>query len=464
MDVHKGDETFQFDKLKLTSPNGIVGGSYLTKYSYNGNKAPLYIQTNKTRSKQGIVVANKKAYIDILITNDDSDFIDWIANLEKYSIDLLFEKRNLWFTEELDKHDIENSFTPPIRPFKSGQSYLVRVNLELNRISPHNQAFLCKVFDENRRISPVEYVTSDHQIISIIEFQGIKFTKRNFQIELILRQVLVVPDLPLFETCIISPPNVPQNNNYSAHQSQYENSEVVECGTNKQMSNNVNNNENNNDNENGDNSITYETADLIKRAEYLGEDTLNIVCRDERTISDAILNCSEPADRDLVGYDNGSLKHFELTEVDIDFNNIPNTIDVEQPTFNLDSNNIDDNKTPALTTSQSSNSSGVTQNKRESSNAWKNMNETNNNSVTLKKHKDVLYEMYKTAKRKAQDAKKIAIRAYLEAKEIKAAYMLDDLEDSESNSDSDSDSDLGMKIGRGSGSKSNSTIHKKISQ
>jgi hypothetical protein len=274
--------------------------------------------------------------------------------------------------------------------------------------------------------------------------------------------VLVVPDLPLFETCIISPPNVPQNNNYSAHQSQYENSEVVECGTNKQMSNNVNNSVNNNDNENGDNSITYETADLIKRAEYLGEDTLNIVCRDERTISDAILNCSEPADRDLVGYDNGSLKHFELTEVDIDFNNIPNTIDVEQPTFNLDSNNIDDNKTPALTTSQSSNSSGVTQNKRESSNAWKNMNETNNNSVTLKKHKDVLYEMYKTAKRKAQDAKKIAIRAYLEAKEIKAAYMLDDLEDSESNSDSDSD--LGMKIGRGSGSKSNSTIHKKISQ
>ena len=460
MDVHKADETFQFDKLTLTSPNGIVGGSYLTKYSYHGSKTPLYIQTNKTRSKQGIVVVNKKAYIDILITNDDSDFIDWIANLEKYSIDLLFEKRNLWFTEELDKNDIENSFTPPIRTYKSGQSYLVRVNLELNRLSAHNQPFLCKVFDENRRIAPVEYVTSDHQIISIIEFQGIKFTKRNFQIELILRQVLVVPDVPLFETCIISPPNVIQNNNYSAPQSQYENREVVECETNKQMSNNVNNNEN----ENRDISITYETADIIKTAEYLGEDTSNIVCRDERTISDAILNCSESADREVVGNDHGSLKHFELTEVDIDFNNIPNTIDVEQPTFNLDSNNIHDNKNPASTTSQSSNSSGVTQDKRESSNAWKNMNETNNNAVTLKKHKDVLYEMYKTAKRKAQDAKKIAIRAYLEAKEIKAAYMLDDLEDSDSDSDSDSDLDLEMKIGRGSRLKSNSTIHKKISQ
>lgn len=460
MDVHKADETFQFDKLTLTSPNGIVGGSYLTKYSYHGSKTPLYIQTNKTRSKQGIVVANKKAYIDILITNDDSEFIDWIANLEKYSIDLLFEKRNLWFTEELDKHDIENSFTPPIRPFKSGQSYLVRVNLELNRMSAHNQPFLCKVFDENRRIAPVEYVTSDHKIISIIEFQGIKFTKRNFQIELILRQVLVVPDLPLFETCIISQPNAIQNNDYTAHQSQYENSGVVEYEKNKQMSNNVNNNKN----DNRDNSITYETADIIKTAEYLGEDTSNIVCRDERSISDAILNCSEPADREVLGNDHGSLKHFELTEVDIDFNNIPNTIDVEQATFNLDSNNIHDNKNHASITSQSSNSSRGTQDKRESSYAWKNMNETNNNAVTLKKHKDVLYEMYKTAKRKAQDAKKIAIRAYLEAKEIKAAYMLDDLEDSDSDSYSDSDSDLEMKTGRESRLKTNSTIHKKISQ
>jgi hypothetical protein len=55
----------------------------------------------------------------------------------------------------------------------------------------------------------------------------------------------------------------------------------------------------------------------------------------------------------------------------------------------------------------------------------------------LKKHKDVIYEMYKVAKRKAQEAKKAAIRAYLEAKEIKASYLLDDLESASSESDED---------------------------
>ena len=55
--------------------------------------------------------------------------------------------------------------------------------------------------------------------------------------------------------------------------------------------------------------------------------------------------------------------------------------------------------------------------------------------ITLKKHKDVLYEMYKVAKRKAQEAKKVAIRTYLEAKEIKAAYLLDNSDLSDSDND-----------------------------
>jgi hypothetical protein len=44
--------------------------------------------------------------------------------------------------------------------------------------------------------------------------------------------------------------------------------------------------------------------------------------------------------------------------------------------------------------------------------------------------------MYKVAKHKAHEMKKAAIRAYLEAKEIKAKYLLDDLDDYTSDEDS----------------------------
>lgn len=408
MNVHNADDSFQFDKLTLTPPNGVVGGLYLTKYAYNGSKSPLYIQTPKTTSKQGIVVAGKKAHIDILVTNSDTDFIEWIANLEKQSVDLLFEKRHLWFTEELDKSDIENSFTPVIRPFKSGQSFLVRVNLELNRLSTHNQPFLCKVFDENRKIVDVEYVKPEHQIMSIIEFQGIKFTKRNFQLEIFMRQVLVIPDVPLFDTCVIS-------------------------SSSSQISRPV--------------EINVETRDIIQSApepepapepapavlsevinttttEHLGEDASfrdaslqlheSLYDSPENTTNNTMMNDPE----------SGSLKHFEFTEVDIDFNNISDTIDVEPASFDIDRSAADAATHAAPSASQ------------KKQNIWK-----NGGHVTLKKHKEVLYEMYKVAKRKAQEAKKAAIRAYLEAKEIKATYMLDDLEDSDSGgSDSGSDS------------------------
>ena len=52
-------------------------------------------------------------------------------------------------------------------------------------------------------------------------------------------------------------------------------------------------------------------------------------------------------------------------------------------------------------------------------------------SVVLKPHNDIYYERYKEARKRALAAKNIALQAFLEAKEIKHKYNLDDI-DSES--------------------------------
>ena len=52
------------------------------------------------------------------------------------------------------------------------------------------------------------------------------------------------------------------------------------------------------------------------------------------------------------------------------------------------------------------------------------------NSMKLKKPNEVYIEMYKSAKNKAKLAKRLAIQAYLESKEIKRTYMLDEMDDS----------------------------------
>ena len=52
-------------------------------------------------------------------------------------------------------------------------------------------------------------------------------------------------------------------------------------------------------------------------------------------------------------------------------------------------------------------------------------------TMTLKKPNQVYYEIYKAAREKAKKSKREAIQAFLEAKNIKKTYMLDDIYDSD---------------------------------
>jgi len=57
-------------------------------------------------------------------------------------------------------------------------------------------------------------------------------------------------------------------------------------------------------------------------------------------------------------------------------------------------------------------------------------------SIELKKPNEVYYEIYRAARERAKHMRKVALEAFLEAKQIKSRYMLTDIDDSD-------DSDLG---------------------
>jgi hypothetical protein len=60
-------------------------------------------------------------------------------------------------------------------------------------------------------------------------------------------------------------------------------------------------------------------------------------------------------------------------------------------------------------------------------------------SIQLKKPNQVYFELYVEARKKAKDAKKNAILAYLEVKNIKKTYMIDNTIDSDSDFDAEID-------------------------
>jgi hypothetical protein len=196
--ILKPNNNFDFSNISLAHPSGIQGGAYFTKIQYN-NK-PLYIETPKSLSKQGFVQNGKKIYCDLMFDNNDDEFIRWLENLENKCQELIYNKSESWFENKLELSDIESAFASPIRVYKSGKYYLVRVNVKM---SYNTNIPNIKIYNESETPLTIEDVTVENHMISILEVQGIKFTSRNFQIEIELKQSMILSSDKIFDNCLI---------------------------------------------------------------------------------------------------------------------------------------------------------------------------------------------------------------------------------------------------------------------
>ena len=122
--IFSPNDKFDFTQISLAHPNGLQGGSYFTKISNKDD--PLYIQTPKCSTRQGIITSGKKIYCDLMFSNENESFIQWMENLESEIQHRIYAKRNVWFHSDLELCDIESAFTSPMRIYKSGKYYLVR--------------------------------------------------------------------------------------------------------------------------------------------------------------------------------------------------------------------------------------------------------------------------------------------------------------------------------------------------
>jgi hypothetical protein len=370
-DIIEPTMDYDFSKLYFGPPSTLAGGAYFTRIMYNTNKS-LFIQTPKSLTKQGFIKSGKKIYTDLMFDNNDTVFINWIENLETRCQELIYSKRESWFETKLEKDDIESAFTSPFKIFKSGKYYLLRVNVKPN----------IKIYDEKDQIITTESITSDKNIISILEIQGLKFTSRNFQIEIELKQSMVVSPDPFLDGCFIKKPNKKQPIKEELVQ------ELVQ---------------------------EYEQVDLDNLINKSVQDLANNNTTTESNIIDKenIPDFSEPIDLE-VSFDE-PLENDAITKTE---NN--NILDLEEANIELDVEDLEPKEEipEDPTILKEVDLSSTLDNSLE--------------TIQLKKPNQVYYEIYQKAREKAKDAKKNAILAYLEMKNIKKTYMLDDIDESDS--------------------------------
>jgi len=390
------NETFDFSKLTLAHPVGIQGGAYFTKIEYN--KKPLYIQTIKSQTRQGFVKTGKKYYCDLMFDKNAESLIHWFENLEEKCQKLIFEKRDTWFQNSLEESDIETAFSSTIRVYKSGKFYLVRTNVKNNQ----NNLPSIKIYNEHQISLNIEDVNSETNIISILEIQGIKFTTRNFQIEIELKQVMVLDNEPLFDNCLIK---------FNKELPQLKDQPILKGFANANIDDELN-------------IEIHDKIDLAKVNKIDLEKTYNK--------SNNILEELEPID---IMIDNEVEETKETKETtDLNINN-----ELELTDYEIEINAIEKNENISLDFED------LTEDIEEKSDELKEINNfdlslgNNTETMQLKKPNQVYFELYKEARNKAKIAKKNALLAYLEAKNIKKTYMIENLNDSDSDIDDEID-------------------------
>ena len=195
-DIFDTNVDFPFDKISLITPTSVAGGVYFSKIMIN--KRQLYIQSPKCKTKQGVVKTGKKIHADLVFSNDDEEFIQWIEMLELTVRKHIFTNREKWFDTDLDEDDIESYFSPTVKIFKSGKQYLMRVN-----VSQRIGSAPLKIYDENEIDVEMESINETTPMITILEIQGVRCSAKSFQIDIELKQIMVLKPVNIFEKCII---------------------------------------------------------------------------------------------------------------------------------------------------------------------------------------------------------------------------------------------------------------------
>lgn len=373
--IYEPNDIFDFKKLFLVKPIVMNGNNFFIRYLMN--ERPLYIQPPKCILKQGFIRAGKKIYCDFVFTNENVDFIRWIENLETISQVKVFENREKWFETELEMHDIENSFTSPLKIFKSGKCYVLRVNVPC-------VMGVCnlKIYDENENEINPENLNENENIMAILEVKGIKCSSRSFQIEFELKQLMVLKPIVLFDKCIFKSQNKQNLGN---------------------------------------------DGDDTKDEKKMPDDDVELSISDQTMPVEENLGTStevfneKDSEEELAGKNDDNIEHiffeYEDKKEDVALINIPEPSNMNDD-FNEETKQIIE---PVMEIVGENNENILQE-------IHFNLDELPpDDVVSIKNRNDVYYKLYTEALLKARTARDLALSNYLEAKHIKNTYLLQEL-------------------------------------
>jgi len=291
--------------------------------------------------------------------------------------------------------------------YKTGKYYILRVNVETNLGVP-----ALTIYNENNNKVDIDTINDTQDVISILEFKGIKCSSTSFQIDIEIKQMVTMKPVKIFSNCVIRLPSqygtsINENKTENDNQNDLDKPIIgINNAENTELDIHVPTLEDSDFNENNENMENSEIViSTLDNSNEIGVGSLDKDINDIQKIETGVTS-TEPEINDKPILENNEVTPDNLDEpANIIDDTMIEPIDTnELQEFNIDLDDLTDDV-----------------------------------NINIKKDKDIYYEMYREACRKAKIARDLALSSYLEAKRIKNQYMLVDLTDSDDSENEEMD-------------------------
>ena len=246
-------------------------------------------------------------------------------------------------------------------------------------VSKETNLAKCVAYDENEVKIDLELINNENTLIPLVLIEGIRFSSKSFELDIKLSQLMILEDKPVYtDMCLIKKSNV---------------------------SNNI-------------------STEIKEKCEESIEDKTDIV--ESNTNTEQLLSENREEYTELA-VNNEEVKKEENIELAVDNEEVKtvqenNKEKEEQKELEENEDPLDNNMMDGIEEIQ--------------------IKITDDEPIILKRPNEVYYEIYKAARKKAKHMRRIAVEAYLEAKNIKTKYALDEMDESEDDELEDDDSEL----------------------
>jgi len=365
----------EINRNKMSIPIETIDGS------------SFQIQLPDCKTKQGVVSNGSRTYVDLMFDNTKGkeflvEFEEFISVLQSKCAEEIYKNRADWLAvdseEDNDSYSVESFeeiFYPVTRAINRGANTVIRVDIGRGTRGTKPAVPVetsCEIYTKTGEEKSLSAIQKDSKLIPLVEFSEILISSTSINLVLELKECLLFD-----ETTQIVKRGRSIMLEENDEESKQEDKEIENEGVMKGQAE-------------FDKNIVEKEADCDEIVEQVDiEDT------EDSSISRQENECQS-----------NDLTLHELTEVDIELD--------EKNTSEIDSQIQEDND-------------GLTE--------IKDLEIVADEPLKLKRPNEVYREIYKAAIAKAKRLRQVALDAYLDAKKIKARFMLDEIEDSDDDSD-----------------------------